>query len=105
MSTTRTSVAELLGDGGGLAVRQREEDDVVAGEHAGVGLVQDPVGQRQQMRLERAEPLPALELPVSAPISTSGCAEQQAQHLPARVPARSGHCRPYRHVHSALRKH
>ncbi|CAM5245191.1 hypothetical protein SALBM311S_10145 [Streptomyces alboniger] len=47
--------AELLGDGGGLPVRQREEDDIVPGENVGRGLLEHTVGERQQVRLERPE--------------------------------------------------
>ena len=50
-------VAELGGERAGLAVRQREEDDVVAGEGLDVGRLEHPVGQRHQVRLEGAERL------------------------------------------------
>ena len=48
-------VAQLGGEGGGLPVRQGQEDDVVAGEGGGVGRAQHAVGQRQQVGLEGAE--------------------------------------------------
>lgn len=49
--------AELLGDGGGLAVRQGEEDDIVPGELVGGGGHEDAVGERQQVGLKGPESL------------------------------------------------
>jgi hypothetical protein len=34
-----------------MAVREREEHDVVAGEDSGVGVLQHTVGERQQARM------------------------------------------------------
>lgn len=93
--------AELLGDGGGLAVRQGEEDDVVPGEHLGGGLLQHPPGQRQQVRLERAERLARVGIAGQGADLDPGMREQQPQHLTPRIPTRPGHCRTYRHCSSS----
>ena len=50
-------VAELGGELAGLAVRQAEEDDVVAGEGLERGRLEHPVGERDQVRLQGAERL------------------------------------------------
>ena len=94
-------VGQLLGDRRGLAVRQAEEDHVVAGEHLERGLARAP-GRPAAPGAAGGAPsaLPALEPAVRAPISTSGCAEQQPEQLAAGVPARPGdRDRPFRHVH------
>ena len=87
--------------GAGLAVRQRQEDHVVAGQGRGRGLGEHPVGERRQVRLERAEASrPRCDPAVSAPISTSGMRQQQTQQLAAGVPAGTGDRDPDRaHVH------
>ncbi|MGX1094617.1 hypothetical protein RKD47_005298 [Streptomyces albogriseolus] len=90
-------VAELLGDGGGLAVRQGEEDDVVPGERLGGGRLQHPVGQGEQVRLERAQPLSGVGVPGQGADLDPGVGQEQTQQLTARVPTRSGHRRTYRH--------
>ena len=54
---TTVSSGSALAIGRGLAVRQAEEDHVVPGERLDGGLLQDPVGQRHQVRLQRAERL------------------------------------------------
>ncbi len=89
--------AELLGDGGGLAVRQREEDDVVPGERLGGGRLQHPVRERQQMRLERSQSLSGVGVPGQGADLDLGVGQEQTQQLTARIPARSGHRRTYRH--------
>src|SRR3546814_19955921 len=48
-------VTELRGQFRGMPVRQAEEDDVMTGQQGGIGGLQDPVGQRQQMRVMRSE--------------------------------------------------
>ena len=42
---------QLLGQRGGVTVRQAQEDDVVTGQHLGFGRFQHAVGERQQMRV------------------------------------------------------
>src|SRR4030095_11481544 len=42
-------VGQLRGDGGGLPVRQREDDDVVAGEAPGVARLDLEVGEPRQV--------------------------------------------------------
>lgn len=93
--------AELFGDGGGLTVRQGEEDDVVSGEDLDGGLLEDPVGQRQQVGLERAQLLAGVGIAGQGADLDPGVREEQAQQLSARVPARSGHRRTYHHDSSS----
>ena len=50
-------LAELGGDRAGLAVREAKEDHVVAGEHVELGRLEHPLGQRHQVRLQRAQRL------------------------------------------------
>ena len=80
-------VAELGRDRAGLAVRQREEDHVVAGERLGGGLLEDPVGQRDQVRLEAAEASRRRWCrAVRAPISTSGWPSSRRSSSPPAYP-------------------
>ena len=90
-------VGQRLGDRGGLAVRQAEEDHVVAGEHLDGGLLEHPVGQRHEVRLERAERLPRVGAGGDRADLDVRVGQQQPQDLAAGVPARSGD------RHSALR--
>ena len=87
---TTVSSPERLRDRGGLAVRQAEEDHVVAGEDLDGGVVEDPVGERQQVRLERAEALAGVGPGGERADLDLGVPEQQAQHLAPGVPAGSG---------------
>ena len=80
------ALAQLGRDRAGLAVRQRQEDDVVVGEGLGAGLLEDPVGQRDQVRLEGPRSSPALPPAVSAPISTSGWARSRRSSSPPAYP-------------------
>ena len=75
----------------GLAVRQRQEDDVVAGEDVRRRSARAPA-RPAAPGAAGATPSgwPALLAPVRAPISTLGVAEQQAQQLAAGVPAGTG---------------
>ena len=77
-----------------------EEDHVVAGERLDRGLLEDPVGQRHQVRLERAERLPGVGAGGHRADLDVGVAEQQPEHLAAGVPAGAGDrgC-AFRHVH------
>ncbi len=89
--------AELLGDGGGLPVRQREEDDVVSGEDLGGGFLEDATGERQQVRLQCAEFLSGVGVAGQSTDLDLGVSQEQTQQFPTRVPTRSGHRRTYRH--------
>ena len=75
---------------------KRQEDDVVRGEHVGLGGYEHPVGQRQQVWVvlseggacaggggQRADGQP--------PVGVGGVAEQQPQDLPTRISAGTGH--------------
>ncbi|SCD34218.1 hypothetical protein GA0115253_1000911 [Streptomyces sp. Termitarium-T10T-6] len=78
-------------------MREREEDDVVPGEHLGGGGLQHPAGQGPQVRLERTERLPDVGVPgESADLDLRVC-EQKTEQLPAGVSARPCHCCSYHH--------
>lgn len=77
-------LAELFGDGGGLPVRQGEEDHVVSGEHLGGGGLQHPVGEGTQVRLERAELLTCVGVAGQRADLDLGVGQQQAQQLTSR---------------------
>src|SRR3546814_14752677 len=88
-------VTELRGQFRGMPVRQAEEDDVMTGQQGGIGGLQDPVGQRQQMRVMLAEAAAraggAGECPDGqAPVRIGGMAEQQSEDLAAGVPPGPG---------------
>ena len=69
----------------------------MAGEDLGGGLLEHAVGERQQVRLERAEPLARVGVAGQGADLDLGVRQEQTQQFPARVPTRSGHCRTYRH--------
>ena len=71
-------------------MRQREEDDVVAGERLEVGLLEHPVGERHQVRLQRAERLAGVGRAGERADLDLGVTEQEAQQLASGVPAGSG---------------
>ena len=81
---------ELLGDLAGLTVRQGEEDDVVTGQGLGVVALEDPVGERHQVRLQRAQRFPRVGAAGQGADPDVGVAEEQAQHLAAGVPTGTG---------------
>ncbi len=83
-------LAERLGHGGGLPVRQRQEDHVVVGQHLRGGGLQDPAGQRRKVRLEQSQRGARVGAAGQRPDLDLRVAEQQAQHLAARVSARAG---------------
>lgn len=89
--------AELLGHGGGLPVRQREEHHLVPGEDLGGRLLEHPVGQGQQVRLEPAQTLARVGVAGQCTDLDLGVREQQAQHFAARITTRSRHRHAYRH--------
>ena len=91
-------LAELGGELVRLPVRQRQEDRVVSGEDLGGCGFEDPVGQRQQVRLMCAEPVPRVAERGDRADGDVRVAEQQAQQLAARVAAGAGHRNAVRHV-------
>ena len=99
-SITTASSPSCSATAAGLAVRQREEDDVVTGQRLGVRLLEDPVGQRHQVGLQGTEALARVGPGGERADLDVGMGQQQAQHLAAGVPAGSGDgdtCRG--HVH------
>lgn len=90
-------LAELGGDGGGLAVREREEHDVVAREDLGVGRLQGPPRERHEVRLQGAEELSGVGVAGQRADLHLGVREEQAQEFTARVSTRSGHRYTYHH--------
>ena len=87
-------VGQLRGERGRVAVRQREEDDVVAGQRVDGGRLEHAVGERDQVRVDAPEPFTGtagrrdgadLELRVG---------EQQPEDLSSGVAARPRHCCP-----------
>ena len=92
-------VAELGGDRPGLAVRQAEHDDVVAGEGLGGGRLEDAIGERAEVGLQHAEGLPGVGPAREGADLDVGVAEQQPQHLPSGVPAGAGDGDGDWHVH------
>ena len=83
-------VAERLRDHRGLAVREPEEDHVVPGQRLDGRLHEDPVGQREQVRLEGAEPLPRVGAGGQRADLDIGVGQQEAQDLAPGVPTGSG---------------
>ena len=94
-STMRVSASEFLGQRRRVAMRQRQEDDVMAGQHVDVGGFQHPAGQRQQVRMvfgkrrpgagrrgQRTDGQPA--------VGVGGVPEQQTQDLSARITTGTG---------------
>ncbi len=93
-------VGKLRGDLRRLAVREAEEDDVMPRERLRGGRLEDPVGERQQVRLQGAEALAGVRSSGERADLHARVAEQESQHLAAGVPAGSGDRYPLRrHVH------
>jgi hypothetical protein len=81
-------------------VRQGEEDDVVALEDLRRRGLEDPLGERDEVGLERPEELAGVAVGGQRPDLDRGVAEQQAQQLAAGVPTGSGDRDPHlRHPH------
>ena len=95
---TTTSSASRAASAGRVAVRQGEHDGVVAGEHLGRGVLEQPVGQRGQVRVDAAERLPGVRRGGERTDLELGVLEEQAHDLTPGVPARPGDCDPS-HVH------
>ena len=104
MTRKRVAVAGASGYAGGeltgLAVRQGEEHDVVPGERVEVGLLEHPIGQRQEVRLERAELLAGVGGSRQRADLDVRVGEQMAQELASGVPAGAGDSDPQRHMHN-----
>ncbi len=98
-------VTELLRHGGGLPVRQGQEDHVVPGEHLGGGRLEHPPGQRPQVRLQGAERLARVGVRREGPDLDLGVDQQKAEQLPAGVSARPCHCCTYHHRNPPRRWH
>ena len=77
-----------------MPVGQREEDDVVAGEGLGRRVGEHAVGQRGEVRVDAAEPLPRRGSRRDGADLEVGVPEQEPQELTPGVPARTRDCRP-----------
>ncbi|GAA3095349.1 hypothetical protein GCM10020001_009220 [Nonomuraea salmonea] len=75
-------VAELGGDGGGVAVRQGQEDHVVAGERLGGGLLDHAVGERGEVGLVGAERATGAGGGGERADLELGMSEEEAEQLP-----------------------
>ena len=87
-------------------MRQAQEDDVVSGEDLRCRVLQDPVGQREQMGMVRTQERPGIatrgeRADLEFAGSQTGVPAQQPEYLATRVAARAGH----RHPHLACRSH
>ena len=91
-------VAELGGEVGGLAVRQGEEDDVVACQHVGRGIGQDATGQRDEVRLVLRERGTRVVRGGERTEFDVGVGEQQPEELSSGVSTRACHRHPNRHA-------
>ena len=92
-------LAQGLGDRTGLAVRQGQEDDVVATEDLGGGRLQDPVGQRHEVGLQHPEALPRVGATGERADLDVGVGQQETEDLTPGVPTGSGDGDSHRHVH------
>ena len=75
------AVLQVGGDRAGLAVRQREEDDVGLGEGVGVGRDERAVAQGGEMRVQRGDPRTGAAARRQRADGEVGVAEQQAHEL------------------------
>jgi hypothetical protein len=80
-------------------VREREEDHIVAAEGFDGRLVEHPVGEGHEVRLECTERLARVGGAREGTDLHVGMAEEQAQQLAPGVPTGSGDGDPGRHVH------
>ena len=83
---TTTSPGSCGGEGGRVAVREREHDRVVAGEHLERGVLEQPVGERGEVRVDAAERLAGVRGAVRAPTSSSGCWSRRRSTSPPAYP-------------------
>ena len=78
------------GDDGRLSVRQAEEDHVVTGQGVNGRVGQDTVGEREQVGLERTEPLTRVGARGHGTDLDVGVPEEQAQDLAPGISTGSG---------------
>jgi hypothetical protein len=101
----RVGGAQQRRDVAGLAVREREEHDVVAAQGVDAGLDEHPPGERHQVRLERAELLAGVRGTGERADLDPGVREQEPKQLSSGIPTGSGdrdlrapHAHDYTHV-------
>ena len=94
--------AQLSGQLVRLTVRQGEEDGVVPGEGLRGRRLDQPVGQRQQMRLMQTQPLTGAAVRRQGADGDLGVAQEQAQHLTAGIATGTGHRHPVGHRFALL---
>ena len=78
---------ELCNERGGRPVRQREEDQVVAGECLWRGRGDDPVGQRREVAVDVTEALARRGVGREGTDLDLRMGEQEPEDLPAGIPA------------------
>ncbi len=83
-------VGEHVGEPAGLAVRQGEEDDVVAGEHVGSRLLQRQVRERAQVRLVLGEGLSRVRVRGHGADLDVGMCGEDPEDLAARIAGCAG---------------
>ena len=71
----------------------------MTGERGHRGVLEDPVGERQEVRLQGGQRLPRVGPAGQGADPHGGVTEQEAQHLAAGVPTGTGDCDGDRHMH------
>ena len=90
---------ELCGELGRRAVRQGEEDHVVARQGLRGGRFHESIGQRHQVRLGITEATAHVGVPGHGPDLHLRMVEQQPEQLTARIPGGACHRYSRRHLH------
>src|SRR5690606_34057022 len=91
---------ERIGQLTGGAVREGEDDDVVPGQARGVGGLDEPVGDRQEVGLVLPEAVAGAGVRGERADLDLGVGEEEAQDLAPGIPAGPGHGYRYSHPHN-----
>jgi hypothetical protein len=65
-----------------------------AGEDVGRGVLENPVGQRAEVRVDRPQGLPGVRRGGERPDLQLGVLEEEADHLSPGIATGTGHCNP-----------
>ena len=87
-------VGELRGQGRRVPVGQCEHDGVMAGEDVGGGVLEDPIGQRCEVRVDRPQALSGVRRGREGSDLELGVLEEEADHLSPGIATGTGHCNP-----------